>query len=63
MMSNTLFTHPNGSLEQVPPDKRTVAKSHETDETWSNHEKNRYAYKADQQTDPYEYKYYNLDEN
>jgi len=57
------FVHPNGSVEHTPPDKHDIVEVKDNHESSIQSRKtNRLAYCVDNQTDPYKYKYYEMDE-
>jgi len=57
------FVHPNGSVENTPPNKRDVSEIRDNHESSIQSRKtNRLGYKVDNESDPYKYKYYQMDE-
>jgi hypothetical protein len=57
------FVHPNGSVEDTPPHKHDVVEVKDNHESSIQSRKtNRLAYKVANQSDPYKYKFYQMDE-
>jgi hypothetical protein len=60
----THFTHPNGTVESVPPKREDVGEITDAHENETRSvDINRLAYKVEDQTDWYKYKYHQLEED